>query len=420
MSPRTLYALAAHLLPASLALAPAACGDDGATAHDPDGGVDAPVDAATSAGPIATWTDAPGSCPAGSTRIDLHTAAELAAAARGETALGTCYFLHDGVYQQVGTSPVMYIKQGGRPGAPVVWVGESRAGVVIRGRASLDPGVDHVVLRNLTFDLSGYSQSGSFNTISILASTDVVVSHVNLTGDCQTGLRGGAIEVDGGTDITIADNLIERFGQCNGDGHLDHGVYLGSGARITVRNNLIRENSSRGIQLNTEGGQFGTLTDVAIDHNRITGNGHRDYEDGIVLNGSGTGTIERVTIARNVIDGNRYSGIRFVGDVVRSVTIDHNTFVGNGGASTASDRSELNLDEGTPQVTATRNLFVPARTVVNTCVPGLQVLDSAVHGDSTGACVTGVVAGAPGFVDAAAGDFRPTNPLVTGYGAYAP
>ena len=392
------------------------CGGDGGPAASPDAGS---PDGGGGPGAVGTWTDEPGACPAGASRVDVTTAAELAAAARGEGPIADCYYIHDGDYPQSGTSPILYVTRGGTAARPVVFVGQSRAGVHVRGRAAVDVGAAYVELANLTLDLTGYVQSGSFNTVTILAD-HVTLRRTTLTGDCATGLRGGAVEVDGGDDALIEDNLIERFGQCAADGHLDHGVYLASGARLTVRNNLIRGNSSRGIQLNTEGGAFGTLADVVIERNRITGNGHRDYEDGIVVNGSGTGTIAGLAIRRNVIDGNYYSGVRFVGDVITGVTVDHNTLYANGAASTAPGRSELNLDDGTPVGTVTRNLVVPARTLINTCAAGLAVTDNLVHGDATGGCVSGTVDVDPGFVDAAAGDFHPTAAAAQAYGAYAP
>jgi parallel beta-helix repeat protein len=148
--------------------------------------------------------------------------------------------------------------------------------------------------------------------------------------------------------VLIEDNLIEKFGQCQGDGHLDHGVYLGSGSDITIRNNLVRGNSSRGIQLNTEGGAFGTLSGILIERNRITGNGHRDYEDGIVVNGAGAGAISNLVVRRNLIYRNYYAGIRFVGDAISGITIEYNTFVDDGAQTSAPGRSEVNLDGGTP------------------------------------------------------------------------
>lgn len=368
---------------------------------------------------IGEWTDVPGVCPAGATRVDITTVTEMEDASRGDAhAEGTCFFVHDGVYTQNGSTLPLYFMRGGTAASPITWVGESRTGVVIHGRATFEaPGI---VLSNMTFDLTGYSQAGSFNTITVLAD-DITISHVTLTGDCMTGLRGGHIEVDGGVGNTLVDAcLVERFGQCTGDGHLDHGIYLAAGHDVTIRNSVIRGNSSRGIQLNTEGGSFGTLSRILIEQNRIYENGHRDYEDGIVMNGSGTGNITDVTIRYNLFYRNYYSGVRFTGDVITGVSIVHNTFVSDGMASSGAGRSEINLDGGAPGLSVTRNVFVPQRTVINACEAGTMIDDNLVLGDASGACVTGTVAADPTFAAAMSDDFRATSPAAAGYGAYAP
>lgn len=397
-----------------------ATGVDGGGGGGRDGGGGPAEDGGTgSMRAIGEWTDAPGACPAGTTRVDITTVAEMEDASRGDAHTeGTCFFVHDGVYTQRGGTLPLYFQRSGTASAPIVWVGESRDGVIVHGRATFE--ASDVELRNMTFDLAGYSQSGSFNTITVLGDR-ITLSHLTLTGDCATGLRGGHVEVDGGAGETLVEAcIVERFGQCSGDGHLDHGIYLAAGHDITIRNNVIRENSSRGIQLNTEGGAFGTLSNVTIERNRIHDNGNRDYEDGIVLNGAGSGTIDGVTIRHNLFWSNRYSGVRLSGDAMRAIAIENNTFVRNGAMSSGANRSEVNLDDGTPMLSVTRNVFVPARTVINGCAAEVTVGDNVVLGDAAGGCVSGTVAADPMFADEAAHDYRPTNPAVMGYGAYAP
>jgi hypothetical protein len=367
---------------------------------------------------IGEWTDAPGECPDGATRVDIRTVQEMEDASRGDGPSGTCYFVHDGRYEQRGSTLPLYFLAGGSEGSPITWVGESRDGVVIAGRASFDASGSHVTLRNMTFDLTGFSGGGPFNTITVQAS-NVTLSHLTLTGDCETGSTGGHVEVEESEHVLVENSLIERFGQCEGDGHLDHGVYLASGSDLVVRNNVIRENASRGIQLNTEGGDFGALANVTIERNRIYDNGHRDYEDGIVVNGAGTGTIDGLVLRQNLVYRNYYSGIRFVGDVVSGVVIEHNTFSQNGAASGAGGRSEINLDDGSPEGSVRGNIFDVERTLVNTCAPGLAIDDNIVDGAAAGDCVSGVVALDPMFADAAGGDFHPGDPSAAGYGAYA-
>lgn len=397
----------------------AACGGGGG--HTPDGPGAGSADAPADPGPgePGAWTDAPGECPAGTTRADIRTAAELHEAARGDGPIATCYFLHDGTYLDDVSSPHFYVTRGGTAAAPIHFVGESRAGVIIKGRATIEVGNPYVSISNMTFDITGYTKTGSYNTISVLAD-HVVLSHLTVTGDCMTGHQGGAIEVDGGHDVLLEANLIEKFGRCITDPHLDHGVYLASGGDITVRNNVIRGNASRGIQLNTERGMFGTLDTVLVERNRITANGHGDYEDGIVLNGDQTGTITGVTIRRNLIYANYYSAVRFVGNAISGVVVEHNTLAGNGASSALASRSEINLDGGTPGAVVKKNLVVAQHALVNTCAGALVLDDNAVLGPASGACVTNTLAADPQFVDAANGDLHPQNPAVAAYGAYAP
>lgn len=393
----------------------------GGTASDGAGGNEGAV-------LVGEWTDAPGSCPPGSVRADIRTLAEMQSASRGESnADATCFFVHDGTYVQSGTTLPLYLKRGGRAEKPITWVGESRDGVVVKGRATFEVGADHQVLSNMTFDISELSQSGAYNTITVLAN-DVVMSHLTLTGDCAHGLRGGHIEVPGPTQthVVIDSCLIEKFGHCAADGSLDHGVYLSGGNDIQVRNNIVRENSSRGIQLYSHYEDTSqTLKNVLIERNRIESNGHGDYQDGIVIDGNKDaqvdGTIDGVVIRNNIFWRNRYSGVRFVGNAVKGVEIANNTFVENGAASTGKNRSELNLDGGTPEIVATHNIFVPARVVINSCLDSVRIADNVVFpASSSAACVTASREDDPQFADTAGGDFHPRNAALSSYGCYAP
>ncbi len=388
-------------------------------------------------GDIGTWTDAPGSCPSGMPRVDISSVADLGNASRADGShasdpASVCYFIHNGAYQQSGSSPALYVLAGGvDANHRRVFVGESRAGVVVQGRANIETGASHVQLSNLTFDLTGYSQSGSFNTLNLSAGcTDIRVDHVTFTGDCKTGANGGHVEVDGATDVVVEACLIEKFGRCGPDGHQDHGVYLASGSLITLHNNDIRSNASRGVLLNTQGGQYGTLDGVRIDGNRIHDNGHADYEDGIAMNATDTGTIGNVVIIHNLIYANYYSGLREVGSAFSAVLVRNNTFYMNGQLSTASGRSEVNLDDvGSGASTSiTANIIVAFDSMLNNCYDslprGFSLTDNWVQGTATsggdGNCISASISADPMFANAALADFHTQNPAVVGYGAYAP
>jgi len=402
-------------------------GDAGAASPSPGG----------TTGDIGTWTDAPGTCPSGMPRVDISTVADLASASRADgihasEPASACYFIHNGTYQQSGTSPALYVLAGGvDANHRRVFVGESRAGVVVKGRANIETGVSHVQLSNLTFDLTGYSQAGSFNTLNLSAGcADIRVDHVTFTGDCKTGANGGHVEVDGATDVVVESCLIEKFGRCGPEGHQDHGVYLASGSLVTLRNNDIRGNASRGILLNTQGGQYGTLDGVRIDGNRIHDNGHADYEDGIAMNATDTGIISNVVIIHNLIYANYYSGLREVGSSFSAVLVRSNTFHMNGRLSTAPGRSEINIDDvGSGASTSiSANIVVGFNSMLNNCYDslprGFDLIDNLVQGPSIsggdGGCISVSIIADPMFADAAAADFHTQNPAVVRYGAYGP
>ena len=387
-------------------------------------------------GDIGAWTDAPGACPAGMPKVDITTSAELSAAARSESpfagdAPSTCYFVHDGTYTASGA--IFYVTKGGTSdSARRVFVGQSRAGVIIKGRGGLQEkvGIGNVTVQNMTFDISGYAATGSFNTFDLADAKNVTIDHVTLTGDCNTGLRGGHLETNGTENLLVEGCLIEKYGHCGPAGHEDHGVYLASGKNLTLRNNVIRGNASRGIQMFTNDGAYGTLDGVVVENNRIYANGHADYEDGIVINAGGTGTIASVTVRRNLVYGNYYSGVRFVGGMQSAMVFDHNTFAMNGAGSTSASRSEINLDAAgaVANGTFTTNLFDVGNTLINDCYDaaskGFHIGDAFVHGTVvTGAkasCLDAPKTGDPTFVDAASGDYHPKNAAASAYGAYAP
>lgn len=388
----------------------------------------ATADASSSGAPIGEWTDAPGQCPAGYRVIDVRTNADLSAATRGEGAFAggaaTCYLIHNGTYSQNG-AVLLWFQQSGSASQPIVYVGESRAGVIIHARATFGEAarpVRFIRVENLTFDLRGYSNGSSpFNTLDILASTDITVSHVTFTGDCTVGHNGGHIETTGAARVLVEACLLENYGQCGPNGHQDHGVYLAGGTDLTFRNNVIRGNASRGIQLYSPDAP---LRNVVIEDNRIYDNGHAAYEDGIVINPAGQ-MLDGLIVRRNVIYRNFYSGVRFVGADMRNVSITGNTFANNGERSTTATPSSVNLDDASAgaNATITLNLFASTRPIINQCYTSatraLSIRDNfASAAIAAMPCVSEVVVGDPMFADAASGDFHPNAAAAQRYGAY--
>jgi parallel beta-helix repeat protein len=383
---------------------------------------------------IGEWADAAGACPSGQPRVELKGVSDLQNASRGEgsfagDAPNTCYFIRNGTYRQSGGTLLLYVLKGGSASSRRLFVGESRAGVVLVGRVTVENGVGDVTLSNLTVSLTGYTQGGTYNTVTLGKGQNVTLDHVTITGDCKTGARGGHLEVNGTRNLLVEAALIENFGRCGGGGHEDHGIYLASGRDITIRNNVIRGNASRGIQLYTGEGDYGTLNNVLIERNRIYENGHGDYEDGIVVNGRNTGTIDGLVIRRNLIYRNYYSGIRFAGPATRGVQVVQNTFHGNGAGSSSGSRSELNVDdEGMAAGSVVeQNIFSIANTLINDCYDGSRlgfavrnnVVNGSVPGGGAGSCLSNMIRADPMFVDAGTADFRTRNAAVTAYGAYA-
>ena len=369
-------------------------------------------------------------------RVDISSVADLENASRADgnrasDPASICYFIHDGTYQQSGSSLPMYVLKGGvDENSRRVFVGESRAGVVIKGRAAIETGASHVQVSTLTFDLTGYSQSGSFNTLNLAAGcADIRIDHVTFTGDCKTGANGGHVEIDGATDVVVEACLIEKFGRCGPNGHQDHGVYLASGSLITIRNNDIRGNASRGVLFNTQGGEYGTLDGIKIEGNRIHDNGHADYEDGIAMNATDTGIVSNVVVVHNLIYANYYSGLRQVGDAFSAILIHNNTFYMNGGLSTASGRSEVNLDDtGSGASTfINRNIIVAANRVLNDCYDSLprgygltdNLVQGAVPTGSAGNCISASTSTDPMFTSTPTADFHPQSGAAVTYGAYS-
>ncbi|MBN2192841.1 MAG: right-handed parallel beta-helix repeat-containing protein [Polyangiaceae bacterium] len=220
------------------------------------------------------------------------------------------YLIANGTYAS-SSNVLLWVTSGGTTAVPRYFVGESRDGVIINARATIE--ADHVVIQNLTFDLTGYVKGGSFNTISIEGANNTTIDRVTFTGDCQTGSTGGHIELNGTVGTVVDSCIVGNFGNCGPDGHLDHGIYVASTQDSVVRNSIVRGNASRGIQFNTQQGDYGTIGGVIIEKNRIYQNGHAEYEDGIAVNGEDTGTIANVTIQHNLIYDKYYSGLRFAG-----------------------------------------------------------------------------------------------------------
>ncbi len=387
------------------------------------------VDAPAAERKIGEWTDGPGACPGGTTRVDLATADELMDATRGVGAYAgdapdTCYYLADGTYAHT-SDWLMDVAVGGTSTQRRVFVGQSRDGVVLRGYSRVL--ADHVELRNLTVQTGGIA--GLSGSIEIEGASDVIVSHLDLTGDCATSAGGAHLRLTDATQVVIEDSLIEAYGECIATNNVGHGIAIGPVDDLVVRNNIIRDNAARGVELYS--GQAGALfSNILIERNRIYDNGHKNYQDGLHLNGNTTLPVSSVEVRHNLFFNNYWSGIRFVGSNFTDLSVHHNTFWFNGAGTTAPQRSEINLDEESSGGPAdiSGNIFVVGFQLLNNCYSsasrGFSITDNVVFGSydagQVGDCVADVVELDPGLAAPASGDFHATAAGAEDYGAYAP
>src|SRR5262249_1484072 len=159
--------------------------------------------------------DASGACPTGSRRFDVRTADDLYHASRGDAGdywavgPGACVFVHNGTYA-CGCATLMEVERSGAPGRPIVFVGGIRDGVVPKGKAVVAPGTAPVALRNLPF--AATADAGFPWEVSTLlvgwnndpkVVDDVLISHVTVTGDCTQGVKGGHLDVQNATHLTL-------------------------------------------------------------------------------------------------------------------------------------------------------------------------------------------------------------------------
>jgi hypothetical protein len=281
----------------------------------------------------------------GSAGIELRSSHDIAQASRGagrftDDPPGTVYTIRNGIYRlPEGLDALIWAKVGGTAEKKRRFVGESRNGVIIHGRATVT--ADHVEICNMTFDLRGYTPRGkrSFSTVSIVGASHVSVCRVDCLGNGDKGRRGGHIEVRAPNpesvpaQILVEDCFVEGFGIfAEKEGRLAHGIYIGEGRQVTVRNCEIRRNSGRGIQIFSHFPDARMLQEITIEGNLIHYNGKEKYTDGIVIGSvrSREGdVVSGVTIRDNVIHHNTFAGLRIATNSCEAIEVLNNTFWAN-------------------------------------------------------------------------------------------
>ena len=330
--------------------------------------------------------------------IEVSTSQDLIDASRGKgrfaaCAPGTTFLIKNGTYRTPAKiQTLMCVKKGGEPDNPRIFRGESRAGVIIYGRATIT--ADHVNLENMTFDLRGFTpeKDHSFSTISMVSASDLHISHITCTGDGTKGRRGGHIEIRASDPqrvpekIEIDNCLVEGFGE-RGDAEdkLAHGIYLGEGRKVTIKQCVARNNTGRGIQLFSHFPDAGMIEQVLIEGNRIHHNGRQPYTDGLVISAVASGNpdvLSGIIVRHNIIFRNTFSGIRIKTQAIKNLRIENNTFYQNATGFPAG--GELFFDTGADQVAMTvqRNIFVSPRPAVQSWrrLDDLTARDNLVEG----------------------------------------
>ncbi|NRF67235.1 right-handed parallel beta-helix repeat-containing protein [Aquincola sp. S2] len=294
--------------------------------------------------------------------------------------------------------PIAYI---GYPGQrPLFNNPAARRGILLM---TAEPARDHYVLANLAFTQvqSALPITGTGHRI--------VGNHFHDGGFSDSGTIG----VNGPSSaIRILGNLLDRNGQAGEKLH--HGIYLGGFGHnrdIELGWNQIRDQrGGRAVQL------FGHLDgdridDIRIHDNRITG----AELNNVLLGGSDASTevLGTVQLVNNVIAGAGEAGLR-IDDPDGRVTIEHNTFAGNG-IRGIDGAVQLHLRRaGAGRITLRNNILAAAAGqggVLLEAGTGAGAFAAArpnLHAGVAGcpAWEPGCALADPQFVDATAGDYR--------------
>lgn len=131
----------------------------------------------------------------------------------------------------------LFPKDGGTPQNPTILKSQQKYKAILNG----SPG--HIIYARENCDwviIDGFDISGAFYTGVKFGGDYSVVRNCRIHNNALQG-----IEAHGRNNIVIERNLIEYNGK---NPQFDHGIYVG-GQNITIRGNIIRFNSSIGIQL---------------------------------------------------------------------------------------------------------------------------------------------------------------------------
>ncbi|GBE37036.1 hypothetical protein BMS3Bbin07_01194 [bacterium BMS3Bbin07] len=234
---------------------------------------------------------------------------------------GDTVYLREGTYVQ-GASIRGDHGQGGANGQ--FWTLEAYPGeeAVIKDNSVKIYMTEYVRVKGLTFE------NGSVGLNSYIKDGWTFPSHTEILDNKITGpqLRYNMIGVIGDDNLVEGNTIIITGG---GDS-LDHGIYVMSGSRNIIRNNYISGSKGYGIHIYDEvkQGRSGQIRDVVVEGNILTGSA---LSAGIIVatGNSNDPLAKNITIRNNIIYSNATRGIS-VRSNSQNVYIYNNTIYRNG------------------------------------------------------------------------------------------
>ena len=194
--------------------------------------------------------------------------------------------LRNGTYTEDVT-----VRKGGTAGAPITLRSVRRA--TIHGRLYIADSANNLVFQDLNLDGSGQGASPVVNGDRITFRDNDVTSHHVGTGASGTAICFILGDADGRFGLAISPllegNRIHDCGKLPADNY-GHAVYVEGTRNARIVNNLIYDNSGRGIQL------YPDAQGSYIANNVIDGNG-----ENLIFSGAGGRASSDTTVTGNII-----------------------------------------------------------------------------------------------------------------------
>ena len=241
----------------------------------------------------------------GSLEAPFRSVAKAIAVARA----GESVVVRNGVYPEWVTASVSGVSVRAYPGERPVMTGR----VKVTGK--------NITLQGLVF--RGGTEANATQVLVYVSDGDGLV----LSGNEMSGAVMSAMFIEFSDDLRIVGNWIHDNGSHS---NLDHGIYLGSGSRAWIVNNVIERNFAKGVQC------YPNCDNAVIAHNTIIGNGRA----GIIIGGEES-TSDGNLVVNNVVAFNGDTGIRtYWGSAVGQGNVARNNLsFGNTNGNVTGDAS---------------------------------------------------------------------------------